>query len=126
MVGWLYLFLVETIRSFSGLNVNSSPTWSADLWLHALNDKDFFFCFSHKSPKSKQGKAFSVRFTLLIKYYVFLVHLFTESVAYQGCQINVDATFQASLKLRNSKAYLCNAMTGTLQTTSFLCQLTFF
>lgn len=61
----------------------------------------------------KQGKAFCVRFTLLTKYFVFLVHFFTENVAYQGCQINVDAAFQASLKLRNSK--VCNAMTGTLQ-----------
>lgn len=119
------LCLAEIVGSFSGLNVKPRAMRSEDLWLHTLNDNDFFSCFSHKSPKSKQGKAFYVRFTLLVKNFVFLVHLFTESEAYQACQINVAATFQASLKLINPKAYLWSAMTGTLQTTSFLCWLIF-
>lgn len=123
-VGWTFVAVVVEVLGL----------FLVQIWLQAYVEcrpsvtyfpwRWFFLCPSHDWVQNTNTAKPSLLFPCTVKCFVFHVHFFSESIVYQGCQIEVGNTFQASLKLRNSKTNLRNAMAGTLQTTSFLCQLT--
>lgn len=112
MVGRLHLccchcwgiWIFSWFKSEPQFYVKCRPLVTHVLW------RWFFLCPSHNCEQNSITIKPSLLFRFTRKYFVFQVHFFSESIVYQGCQIKVGNTFQTSLKLRNSKTNLCNAM----------------